>query len=280
LKLVAVVVVAQGVLGMWRSLAPDGPRRLLAVATAALLLWQPQGWLQLLAIAVAALLGPWLCRPVRAVATGDFAIGYGRRAGAILLSLYGLLLMLALTTGTQGPLLLRALAAIYRSGALVFGGGHVVLPLLKQSLVTPGLVDEGSFLAGYGAAQALPGPMFSFAAFLGARVQDGQGAALGAALGLAAIFLPGMLLLAGALPWWQRLAARDDAARAIAGVNAAVVGLLAAAFWNPVWTGGVHSWSDAGIAALGLALAVFARWPAWAIVAYGVAAAVCAAAFS
>ncbi|MFC4763395.1 chromate efflux transporter [Dyella koreensis] len=275
LKLVAVVVVAQGVLGMWRTLAPDAPRRVMAIATAALLLWQPQAWLQWLAVAAAALAGQWLCRGVSTVRAGDVGVTYGRRTGAWLLLAYALVLVMAMLVGTGWSPLARTVAALARAGALVFGGGHVVLPLLKQSLVTPGLVDESSFLAGYGAAQALPGPMFSLAAFLGAHVSG----ALGAVAGLVAIFLPGLLLVAGVLPWWQTLAAREGAVRTIAGINAAVVGLLAAAFWDPVWRGAVHAPLDIAIVALGLLVVMRARWPAWAIVVYCVAAAVCAAAF-
>lgn len=274
LKLVAVVVVAQGVLGMWRTLAPDTPRRVMAIATAALLLWQPQAWLQWLAVAAAALAGQRLCRGLPTVRVGDIGVAYGRRAGAWLLLAYVLVLVIAMLVGTDWPPLVRTVAALARAGALVFGGGHVVLPLLKQSLVTPGLVDEGSFLAGYGAAQALPGPMFSLAAFLGAHV----GGALGAVAGLVALFLPGLLLVAGVLPWWQTLAAREGAVRMIAGINAAVVGLLAAAFWDPVWRGAVHAPLDIAIVALGLLLVMRVRWPAWGVVVYCVTAAVCVAA--
>lgn len=276
LKLVAAVVVAQGVLGMWRTLAPDTPRRVMAIATAALLLWQPYAWLQWLAVATAALAGQWLCRGVPVMPAGDVGVAYGRRTGAWLLLAYVLVLVMALLVGADGSPLARTVAALARAGALVFGGGHVVLPLLKQSLVTPGLVDEGSFLAGYGAAQALPGPMFSLAAFLGAHV----GGAVGAVAGLIALFLPGLLLVAGVLPWWQTLAAREGAVRMIADINAAVVGLLAAAFWDPVWRGAVHATLDIAIVALGLLLLMRVRWPAWAIVVYCVVAAVGATAFT
>lgn len=275
LKLVAVVVVAQGVLGMWQTLAPDVPRRVMAIATAALLLWQPHAWLQWLAVGAAALAGQWLCRGVPTMPAGDMGVGYGQRTGAWLLLAYVVVLVMALLAGTDWPPLARTVAALARAGALVFGGGHVVLPLLKQSLVAPGLIDEGRFLAGYGAAQALPGPMFSLAAFLGAQV----GGAMGAVAGLVALFLPGLLLVAGVLPWWQVVAAREGAVRMIAGINAAVVGLLAAAFWDPVWRGAVHAPLDIAIVALGLLLVMRVRWPAWAIVMYCVAAAVGTAVF-
>ena len=272
LKLVAVVVVAQGVLGMWRSLAPDTPRRLLAITAAVVLLWQPSAWLQLLVIVVAALLSPWLCRSVMPHRDVVPSPGYGRRAATLLLACYGLLLVAAFATVTGGHPLMQIGTAFYRAGALVFGGGHVVLPWLRQALVVPGWVDEGSFLAGYGAAQAMPGPMFSLAAYLGSRMFDGEGGITGAAVALLAIFLPGFLLLSGVLPFWQRLSARPDAVRVVAAINAAVVGLLAAAFYNPVWTGTVHGWADVFIAACGFLMLVVARQPAWVAVLWCVAA--------
>ncbi|MHA6204832.1 chromate efflux transporter [Dyella soli] len=263
LKLVAVVVVAQGVLGMWRSLAPDWPRRALAVGAAMLLLWQPQAWMQLLVVVVAALLAPWACRRVMAHAGAVAAPRYGRPLAVVLLACHAAMLLFAFVVGTRGSLLVQTAAAFYRAGALVFGGGHVVLPWLRQALVLPGWVDENSFLAGYGAAQALPGPMFSLAAYLGSRMLDGQGGIAGALVALLAIFLPGFLLLGGVLPFWHRLAARAGAVRVVAAINAAVVGLLAAALYNPVWTGTVHGPADVLIAACGFLMLVVARQPAW-----------------
>lgn len=272
LKLVAVVVVAQGVLGMWRSLAADTPRRLLAISAAVVLLWQPSAWMQLLVVVVAALLSPWVCHgvsPRRDVAPSP---GHGRRAAFVLLACYGVLLLLAFGVASGGHPLLRIGAAFYRAGALVFGGGHVVLPWLRQALVVPGWIDEGSFLAGYGAAQAMPGPMFSLAAYLGSRMFGGEGGVAGAAVALLAIFLPGFLLLSGVLPFWRRLSTRRDAVRVVASINAAVVGLLAAAFYHPVWTGTVHGWADIFIAACGFLMLAVARQPAWVAVLWCVAA--------
>lgn len=263
LKLVAVVVVAQGVLGMWRSLAPDTPRRILAVGAALVLLWQPQAWMQLLVIVAAALLAPWACRDVQARTALAPVAHYGRRTAVALLAGYAVLLLLAFTLATRGGLLLQTGAAFYRAGALVFGGGHVVLPWLRQALVDPGWIDEGSFLAGYGAAQAMPGPMFSLAAYLGSRMFQGQGGAAGAMIALAAIFLPGFLLLSGVLPFWQRLSTRVEAVRVVAAINAAVVGVLAAAFYHPVWTGTVHGPVDVAVTACGFLMLVVARQPAW-----------------
>jgi len=272
LKLVAVVVVAQGVLGMWRSLAPDMPRRLLAISAAVVLLWQPSAWLQLLVIAVAAVVSPWLCRSVMPHREVTPSPGYGMRAATLLLACYGFLLLAAFVIAADGHPLMQIGAAFYRAGALVFGGGHVVLPWLRQALVAPGWVDEGSFLAGYGAAQAMPGPMFSLAAYLGSRMFGGQGGAAGAMVALLSIFLPGFLLLSGVLPFWQRLSARQEAVRVVAAINAAVVGLLAAAFYNPVWTGTVRGWTDVFIAACGFLMLVVARQPAWVAVLWCVAA--------
>ena len=157
------------------------------------------------------------------------------------------------------------LAAVYRSGALVFGGGHVVLPLLRAAVVDPGFVSDGAFLTGYGAAQAMPGPLFTFAAYLGAVV-PAPGGALGAALALVAIFAPGILILLGALPFWHGLRAKPGARAAMAGVNAAVVGLLASALYDPVWTSAVRSPADFAIAAAGFAALVVWKAPPLAVV--------------
>jgi len=271
LKLVAVVVVAQAVYSMWRSLAPDWPRRVLAVVATVVLLWLHGSWVQLAVIVAAALLAPWLCRHLRA--SGEVAPmpGYGPRAGALLLAIYALLLLAAFAITTHDGLLMQTGAAFYRTGALVFGGGHVVLPWLKQALVEPGFIDESTFLAGYGAAQAMPGPMFSLAAYLGEHMAGGYRWA-GALVALGAIFLPGFLLLSGVLPFWQRLSKRAEAVRIMAAINAAVVGLLAAAFYNPVWTGTVRDASDVLIAACGFVMLAVARQPAWAAVLWCVAA--------
>ncbi len=273
LKLVAVVVVAQGVLGMWRSLAPDLPRRGLALVATALLLWQPTSAMQGLVIVLAALLSPWIARAVAPHHEAPTSTGYGRHVAWGLLACYAALLALAFAMAGQREAhpLWQIGAAFYRAGALVFGGGHVVLPWLREALVVPGWIDEGSFLAGYGAAQAMPGPMFSLAAYLGGRMLGGAGGLVGAVVALVAIFLPGFLLLGGVLPFWQRLSARAGAVRVVAAINAAVVGLLAAAFYSPVWTGTVRAPSDVLIAACGFLMLVVARQPAWVAVLWCVA---------
>jgi chromate transporter len=266
LKLVAVAVVGQGVLGMARTLTPDAPRALLAVAAAGLLAVSGNAWMQLLAIAAGAALGPWLCRNAAATRSGAMSLPYRQRTGSVLLAAFALLLVAALLIAPEGPEMVQVAGAFYRSGALVFGGGHVVLPLLKQAVVDPGWIDNATFLAGYGAAQAVPGPMFSVAVFLGERLSGGHGGINGAIVSLVAIFLPGFLVVSGVLPYWQTLSARDGTARMLAGVNAVVVGLLAAALYDPVWVSAVHDAKDFAIALAAFALLVGARWPSWAAV--------------
>ena len=263
LKLVAVVVVAHGVMGMARQLAPDAPRALIAAAAAALVVLGGHAWLQLLAIALGAVLGGLLCRGLAAPAEARFVLGYGPRRALLFLLLFalGLLLALLLTAQTQAPQASPAAlaATFYQAGALVFGGGHVVLPLLQQGVVDSGWLGADGFLAGYGAAQAVPGPMFSFAAYLGAEVDAGLPAAAAAAIALLAVFLPGFLLLLAVLPVWSRLLQRRWALGVVAGINAAVVGLLAAALYDPVWTQGVRGPVDFAIAVIGFALLAGAR---------------------
>jgi chromate transporter len=171
-----------------------------------------------------------------------------------------------LTPWPSAPPLGQVASAFYRTGALVFGGGHVVLPLLQQAVVHPGWLDNDTFLAGYGAAQAVPGPMFTLSAFLGARMYNEEYGLLGAATSLLAIFLPGLLLVAGALPFWHALGARNAAARMMAGVNAVVVGLLAAALYDPVWISAIRDLKDFAIALAAFALLALARWSALAVV--------------
>jgi len=275
LKLVAVVVVAHGLLGMVRQLAPDTPRALIAAGAVALIVLTGNAWVQLAAIALGGALGPWLCRHVRTPVAAMFPVRYGHRGAAVFLGLFlvGLAVALLLprsASPTPGSLA----AAFYQAGALVFGGGHVVLPLLQHTTVDTGWVSPDTFLAGYGAAQAVPGPMFSFAAFLGAEVPLHLPAAVGAAVALLAVFLPGFLLLLSALPVWARLSRHPSATSVMAGINAAVVGLLVAAFYNPVWTQGVRAPIDFAIAVVGFVLLAAARLSALWIVAWCVVAAI------
>lgn len=272
LKLVAVAVVAQGVLAMARTLTPDRPRALMAAVTAGLIAISPGSVMQLAVVAGGAALGPWLCKRVTSRQGESFPLHYTRRGGAMLIASYGALLLLAIAIAPSLPPLGQMAGAFYRTGALVFGGGHVVLPLLKQAVVAPGWVGNDTFLAGYGAAQAVPGPMFTLAAFLGQQYQGGHGGVLGACINLLAIFLPGLLMVSGALPFWRALASRDQAARMLAGVNAAVVGLLASALYDPVWVSAVHDGKDFAIALLAFTLLVAARWSALPVVAWCVVA--------
>lgn len=260
LKLVAVVVVAHGLAGMTRSLVPDAPRALLMVLALGVMLAGGPAWHQLAVIAAGGMLGVWLCRGVGGLPTGALRVRHGARTGGCLLGVFALGLAGALAVPDTGPSPTAVAGAFYEAGALVFGGGHVVLPLLEQSTVATGWLDRDPFLAGYGAAQAVPGPMFALAAYLGALVPTGQAPVVGAAVALLAIFLPGLLLMAALLPLWSRLARQAWAPPLIAGINAAVVGLLAAAFLGIVLPAGVHGGGDAAVAMLGLALLTWARW--------------------
>ena len=269
LKLAAVAVVAQAVAALTGSLAPDWPRKLLALAAAAVALLWADSLAQVAIIAGGAAVG-WLlltASPTRDVdADPSPPSRIGRSAGMLCLALFAILLAAAPLTRAPGvdPALAMT-GALYRSGALVFGGGHVVLPLLDAGVVDPGWVGEDRFLAGYGAAQAVPGPLFSFAAYLGA-VATPLGGVAGGAVALLAIYLPSFLLLFGVLPFWDVLRRSPGIRRALTGVNAAVVGLLAAALYQPVWTGAVSSVSDIAIVAVALAALVLARLPPIAIV--------------
>lgn len=258
LKLAAVAIVAQAVAGMARSLCPDRPRAGVAVLALIVVTLAP-GWAgQIAAIVIGGVAGLVFCAPASDDGGDDLAIPIARRAGAMCLVAFLLLLAAAFLAQGQGPAALAA--AFYRSGALVFGGGHVVLPLLREATVAPGWTTDAAFLAGYGAAQALPGPVFAFAAYLGAVASPAPGLA-GAALALVAIFLPGLLALVGVLPFWRALRIRAGARAAMAGVNAAVVGLLAAALYDPVWTGAVHGKPDFAVATAAFAALVAGRVP-------------------
>ena len=272
LKLVAVAVVADGTVRMFRQLCPDATRALIAVASAAAVLALGAGWVQLAVVAAGAIAGLALCRTLPAVIFEPPRLPHGHRAGIVLFALYlALLVGLPLAAQAAGGRVAVA-AAFYRAGALVFGGGHVVLPLLQQTVVEPGWISRDAFLAGYGAAQAVPGPMFSLAAYLGARLDGGHASAPGALTALLSIMLPGLLLVAAVLPLWGTLVAKRGAVRAIAGVNAAVVGLLAAAFYDPVWLGAVLAPLDAAVAVAGYAMLAVRRASSIWVVAWCVAA--------
>jgi chromate transporter len=253
LKLVAVAIVAQAVMGMARSLCPDRVRASIAAAALIIMLAAPGSLLQVATIVAGGLTGWLLCRGEAEAASDNLTMPVSRKAGIACLTLFFLLLALAFVPANGGAALFDA---FYRSGALVFGGGHVVLPLLRDAVVVPGWVSDSSFLAGYGAAQALPGPLFTFSAYLGAVAAVPPGGVAGAAIALVAIFIPGVLCLSGTLPFWHELRARPGAQAAMRGTNAAVVGLLGSALYNPVWTSAVQSPADFAVAATGFVLLI------------------------
>nr|WP_245443195.1 chromate efflux transporter [Labrys okinawensis] len=273
LKLVAVAVVAQAIWGMARTLTPDRERAAIALAAVILTALTAGSFGQIAAIAIGALAGIWLCRIEKSAAIGRLGVAVSRRKGAIALALFAAFLLIpAVLVGATGPdtALSRAIAlfdAFYRSGALVFGGGHVVLPLLQAEVVAPGWVGNEAFLAGYGLAQAVPGPLFTFAAYLGAVMAPAPNGIAGALLALIAVFAPGLLLVYGMLPFWDRLRLRPTAQAAMRGANAAVVGILAAALYSPVWTSAVLSPRDFALALAGFLLLTVWKTPPWIVVA-------------
>jgi chromate transporter len=272
LKLVAVAIVAQAVIGMAQSLCPDRARATIAVLSLIVMAFAPAGWAQIAIILLGALAGLIVCRQGGDAAGAAAEAPISRRMGIVFADLY--VVLLALSFVPAGASVAALVAAFYRSGALVFGGGHVVLPLLRAAVVDPGWVSDSAFLSGYGAAQAVPGPLFTFAAYLGAVASVAPGGVAGAALALVAIFAPGLLLLMAALPFWNGLRARGDVRAAMAGVNAAVVGLLASALYNPVWTSAVRGPTDFAIAAAGFVALIVWRAPPLLVVVATAAAAV------
>ncbi|MEZ0211717.1 MAG: chromate efflux transporter [Xanthobacteraceae bacterium] len=259
LKLVAVAVVAQAVWSMARGLAPDRPRAALALGAVLLVAFAGPTVGHAGGIALGALAGLVLCRGDDPVPRGHLRFAVSRPQGATALALSALLFVLPPLLGASPAL--QVFDAFYRSGALVFGGGHVVLPLLQSAVVAPSWVSEEAFLAGYGLAQAVPGPLFSFAAYLGAVLQPGPNGVAGAALALVAVFLPGLLLVVGVLPFWDGLRTRPAAQAAMRGANAAVVGILGSALYQPVWTGAVHGPGDFALALAGFLLLTMWRVP-------------------
>jgi len=263
LELVAVSIVAQAVLGMARTLWPDRRRAFIGALATVAILYGNSTLAQMSVILLGGIAGLLLCRTPAAVSMASVSTGISRRVGLASLSVFVVLLLgLPLARGLGAPREVTVFDAFYRSGALVFGGGHVVLPLLRDAFVAPGWVSDSAFLAGYGAAQAVPGPLFTFAAYLGAVVEPSPRGALGAAVGLVGIFLPGILVLLGTLPFWDILRARAGALGVLRGMNAAVVGLLAAALYTPVWTSAVNGTADFAVVLVGfLSLTVWHAQP-------------------
>ncbi len=269
LKVVAVAIVAQAVWGMARNLAPDRQRAAIAViaALAATLLAGSIG--QVAAIALGAIAGLIFCRTATGTAASSLRFPVSRLAGWICLTLFAALLIGLPLLAKTGSGAITLFAAFYQAGALVFGGGHVVLPLLQAGVVVPGWVSSDQFLAGYGAAQAVPGPLFTFAAYLGTLSTEGPGGIAGAAIALAGIFLPGFLLLVGVLPFWNTFRNRPWAQALMRGANAAVVGILAAALYNPVFTTAITGGAQFCLGLLCFTLLIAWKAPPWAVVIVG-----------
>jgi chromate transporter len=268
LRLVAVPVVMQALLGMARALTPDR-KRLGIAAVAALLMLLGRGYFaQLAALALGAGLGLTLCRDVSDSNPASNLFRVSRRVGVASLSTFLLLLIVFLLLPAFGTgNAMTVFAAFYRSGALVFGGGHVVLPLLREAFVPPGWVSDDAFLAGYGAAQAIPGPLFSFAAYLGYVVNAWPRGPFGALTGLIGIFLPGVLILLGTLPFWSSMSSQVSTQAGLRGINAAVVGVLGAALYDPICKTSIGGPWDLAIVVLGTGLLIIWRVPTLLIVA-------------
>lgn len=269
LKVVAVAVVAQAVWGMARNLCPDALRVTLMMLAACLVLLVPSVWIQVAVIAAAGVAGLWLFKSKDIKPHDPLPImAVSKKAGIAWLVIFvGLLLGLPLLVKLFPAQSLAMFDAFYRAGSLVFGGGHVVLPLLQAEVVPSGWVDNNAFLAGYGATQAVPGPLFTFAAFLGAAMNQSPTGWLGGLLCLIAVFLPSFLLVAGALPFWEQLRRNAGMQSALMGINAAVVGLLLAALYQPIWTSAILAPQDFCLALLGFVALVFWKLPPWLVVA-------------
>lgn len=267
LKVAAVVVVAQAVWGMGKNLCPDVPRVSIMAASTCFVLLVPSALGQVSVIAIAALVGLLLFKPEQAVAHDPLPITVGRRIGFFWLVLFlALLIGLPILAALYPNHTLAMVDTFFRTGSLVFGGGHVVLPLLQAEVVPAGWVNNDTFLAGYGAAQAVPGPLFTFTAFLGASMNDAPGGWLGGMICLLAIFVPSFLLVMGALPFWESLRRNVRTQAALSGVNAAVVGLLLAALYQPVWSSAIHEPKDFGLALVALVALMFWKLPPWMVV--------------
>ncbi|GAA1845385.1 chromate efflux transporter [Microbacterium koreense] len=270
LKIVAVAIVAQAVWGMARTLTPDRPRAGIAVVALAIALLFTGSGGQVAAILVGAIGGVLLCRGEPAGEGTLIAFPVRTGVGITALVVFvGALIALPVVAASTGNGTASLVDAFYRAGALVFGGGHVVLPLLETGVVQPGWVSESQFLAGYGVAQAMPGPLFTFAGYLGALSSTGPGGVIGAVVALIAVFLPGMLLLVGVLPFWNTLRRRQWAGGLMRGASAAVVGILAAALYMPLFTSSVVDRASFTLAVVCFVLLTSFRLPPWLVVLVG-----------
>lgn len=267
LKIVAVAVVAHALLGMSKNLTPDRPRIAIALVAAFIMLLFPSAMIQILVIIVAATLGYFMFSKKPNEKLQSFALTISKKQGVCALLLLGILLIgLPILANVTSNTYVEIFDIFFRVGSIVFGGGHVVLPLLEQEIVPNGLVTSNEFLAGYGLAQAVPGPLFTFASYLGTMMSG----VIGAIVATIAIFLPSLLLIVGALPFLGALRSKANFQGILTGVNASVVGILLAAFYNPVFTSSVNSASDFGLALILFGLLQFWKTPAWLVVMIGV----------
>ena len=268
LKIAAVAVVAQAVWGMARSLCPDRLRVTIMAFAAITVLLLAGIWIPLLVLVMAGFVGVALLKPPIGLEQDALSVPVSRRSGTLALGVFfALLIGLPLLAALMPSQLLSLVDSFYRVGSLVFGGGHVVLPLLQTETVDAGLVGVDMFLAGYGATQAVPGPLFTFAAFLGAAMDTGLPGWLNGLLCLVVIFLPSFLLVIGILPFWDQLRRNLHMQAALAGVNAAVVGLLLAALYQPMWTTAIRGPGDFALALAALVALAFWKVPPWLVVA-------------
>lgn len=267
LKIVAVAVVAQALWGMGKNLSPDKVRASIALCAAVIATLIPSSVGQVGAIVASGLFGWAFLRTSKTLPHSFIQTATSKPTGlALLLTFALLLLLLPVAASVSGSQFIELFDRFYRAGSLVFGGGHVVLPLLQSQVVPSGWVTNDVFLAGYGAAQAVPGPLFTFAAYLGAVSTQAPSGWVGAGIALVAIFLPSFLLIIGILPFWEQLRRYEAMQRAMLGINAAVVGILLAAFYNPVWTSAIQSTADFCLAAIAFLLLVFWKLPPWLVV--------------
>lgn len=266
LMIAAVAVVAQAVIQMARMLTPDMPRGLMAALAAIVVLLIPTTVGQIGVLLAGGLIGFAFLKPGDLGRHVPLTSPLGRRAGAVLIAIFFALLALLPAVAAKAGTGVQLFDIFYRAGALVFGGGHVVLPLLEADLVPRGFISRDAFLAGYGAAQAVPGPLFTFSAYVGAALDQGPRGLTGAAICLAGMFASSFLLVPGVMPFWVRLSHLAGARAALIGVNAAVVGILGAALYTPVATSAIHGPADAALAAAGWAMLALAKAPPWAVV--------------
>jgi len=267
LKIAAVAVVAQALWGMGKNLCPDKMRASFALAAAVIATFIPFSLGQVCAIVASGILG-WAFLPDASISPhGIIQTRTGKKTGVVLLIVFALLLVLLPILGTEldSPVI-KFFDIFYRAGSLVFGGGHVVLPLLQSQLIPTGRISPDVFLAGYGVAQAVPGPLFTFAAYLGVVSNQSPSGLMGAGVALIAIFLPSFLLVIGIIPFWEQLRRYQGIQRALIGINAGVVGILLVAFYNPVWTSAIHSSTDFCLAAFAFLILVFWKLPPWLVV--------------